>query len=209
MGKLVIKSQGRVVDEVTLKLGETRIGRRASCDIVLNDPLVSGEHALVKTVGMKSQIHDLDSKNGTYLENRRLKRHELKHGDEIIIGGHTLTYRDDVNMQAGQFGKSPAKLEVVEDEASVTTELVTFCQLTIVEGQDVGKHIVLVKNELVIDNPGKSPARITRIVDGYLIEAAAGPGEPRLNDKPIPPGGTLLARGDVIEVAGTKYQFSK
>ena len=40
-----------------------------------------------------------------------------------------------------------------------------------------------------------------------MLEASLGAGEPRLNDKPIPPGGQLLKKDDIIEVAGTKYQF--
>ena len=68
MGKLVIKFQGKPVSDVNLKLGETTIGRHATCDVVLNsDKSVSGTHALIKTVGRKSTLEDLGSTNGTFV----------------------------------------------------------------------------------------------------------------------------------------------
>ena len=59
-------------------------------------------------------------------------------------------------------------------------------QLVIVEGKDQGKNVPLVKAETIIDNPGKNPARIYRGPDGYVIHAQLGPGEPRVNGKPVP-----------------------
>ena len=207
MGKLVIKLQGKVVGEANLKLGDTKIGRRPGCDVVLDDPIVSGEHAIVKTVGMKSTLQDLGSKNGTYIETQRVTQHELKHGETIVIGGYSLTYRDDMNLDAPAFGARPAAA-AVSNAHNVTTELVSFAELLAVEGKDKGKRLPLVKDTITLDNPGKSPARVSRSQHGYVLEAAIGPGEPRLNGKPVPPGGQILERGDIIEVTGAKYQFS-
>jgi pSer/pThr/pTyr-binding forkhead associated (FHA) protein len=210
MGKLVIKFQGKVVGEANLKLGETRIGRRPDCDVVLNDALVSGEHAVVTTVGMKSTIQDLGSKNGTFIENKRVTRHELRHGETIIVGGHALTYRDEMNLEApAAFASAPKKPAAVPNrDHSVTTEIASFAELRVIEGKDKGKRLPLIKDTVVLDNPGKNPARISRSKHGYVLEAQIGPGEPRLNGKPVPAGGMLLEPGDVIEVADTKFQFS-
>jgi hypothetical protein len=85
--------------------------------------------------------------------------------------------------------------------------LVQFAQLLGVEGKDKGKRLPLVKEIITLENPGKSPATISRTSEGYLLEASVGPGEPKLNDRPVPPGGQLLENGDIIEVAGSKLQF--
>lgn len=207
MGKLVIRFQGKMAGEVNLKLGDTKIGRKPTCDIVLNDTGVSGEHAVIKTVGLKSTIQDLGSTNGTFIENKRVKQHELKHGETILVGEHTLIYRDDLNLEAPVLGKQPAPHAPVPQEQ--TTVLMAFGQLLAVEGKDKGKRLPLIKAEVTLENPGKSPAQIERTSEGYLLRAAVGPGEPRINDKPVPPGGQLLESGDVIEVAGTKFQFFK
>jgi hypothetical protein len=208
MGKLVIKFQGKLINEVNLKLGDTNIGRKPDCDIVLTDTAVSGAHAVVKTVGLKSTIHDLGSTNGTFIENKRVKQHELRHGETILIGGHTLMYREDVNLDAPRLGKQAAAAPpppLISQER--TTVLTAFGQLLAVDGKDKGKRLPLIKEEITLDNPGKSPARIFRTSEGYVLHASVGPGEPRINDKPVPPGGQLLEGGDVVEVAGTKFQF--
>jgi hypothetical protein len=207
MGKLVIKFQNKLIGEVNLKLGDTTIGRKPGSDIVLDDAVVSAEHAVVRTVGVKSTIQDLDSTNGTFVENRRVKQHELRNGETIIIGGHSMIYRDELNLDAPVFGKRPAASVAPSTAQRKTTVIAPFAQLLAVEGKDKGKHLPLVKDVVTLDNPGKNPARISRIPEGYVLEAAIGLGEPRLNDKPVPPGGQLLHKGDIVEIAGTKYQF--
>jgi hypothetical protein len=207
MGKLVIKFQGKAVREVDLKLGDMKIGRKGSCDIVLDDPAVSAEHALVKTVGLKSSVQDLGSTNGTFVENHRIKQHDLKNGETIVIGGHSLLYRDVANFDATAFGRqSPAAAPASAHEGK-TTVLTPFAQLFGVEGKDKGKRLPLVKDLVVLDNPGKNPARISRSPHGYVLEASIGPGEPLVNGRPVPPGGQLLEKDDIVEIAGTKFQF--
>lgn len=204
MGKLVVRFQSKLVAEVTLKLGDMKIGRKPGCDIVLNDPGVSGEHAVLKTVGLKSSIVDLNSTNGTFVENERVKQRELRHGETITVGQHTLIYRDDMALDAPGAGNAfPTR---ARESLEKTTVLMAFAQLLAIEGPLKGKRLPLVKETVVIENPGKNPARILRTTEGYVVHAQVGPGEPRINDKPVPPGGQLLERGDVVEVAGTKYQ---
>lgn len=208
MGKLVIKSLGKQIGEVSLKLGDMTIGRHSTCDIVLkNDKSVSGKHAVIKTVGNKSAIEDLNSTNGTFVENQRIKQHGLRNGESIIIGDHVLIYRDVVALDASAYGGPSANYSVTSDTSQDRTRIIrAHAQLVAMEGKDKGRQVPLVKEETVLDNPGKNPARIYRGEDGYVLHAQLGPGEPRVNNKPVPHGGQILENGDIIEVAGTKYQ---
>ncbi|HEU4359878.1 MAG TPA: ATP-binding cassette domain-containing protein [Mycobacterium sp.] len=63
-----------------------RIGRRADCDIVVHDPLVSRVHAnLVKTpAGL--EIADNASINGTFVNGRRVTRVLVRDGDIVTVG---------------------------------------------------------------------------------------------------------------------------
>lgn len=211
MGKLVIKFRGNQIGDVGLKLGDTTIGRDAACDIVLkNDKSVSKKHAVIKTVGNNSTLEDNGSTNGTFMEDKRIQRHALKHGETIIISQHELIYRDDVVLGAPTFGHRPAVPAATPDASQAKTMIITaYAQLLTVEGKDKGKHVPLMKDETLLDNPGKNPARVYRGPEGYVLHAQIGAGEPRLNGKPVPPGGQLLTNGDIIEVTGTKYRFLK
>lgn len=209
MGKLMIKSKGNQVGEVGLKLGDMTIGRYSECDIVLkNDKSVSGKHALIRTVGRKSTIEDLGSTNGTFIETARIKRHELRHGDTIIIGEHELRYRDVVDLETPAFGDRSSAAATTSVTSQEKTKIIrAHAQMIALDGKDKGRSVPLVKEETVLDNPGKSPARIYRTADGYVLHAQVGPGEPRLNDKPVQPGGQMLESGDIIDIAGTRYQL--
>jgi pSer/pThr/pTyr-binding forkhead associated (FHA) protein len=116
MGRVVIKFQGKVVNEVNLRLGDTKIGRKPTCDIVLDDAAVSAEHAVIKKVGAAFTIQDLGSTNGTYVENTRVQQHQLKSGEEIYIGGYSLIFRDTMRPQPPMPAKPAAKSSAAQQQ---------------------------------------------------------------------------------------------
>jgi pSer/pThr/pTyr-binding forkhead associated (FHA) protein len=67
------------------------IGRSSSCDIVLTDSCVSGQHAWIGLVDGKLTLRDLGSTNGTFLNAQlrtSISEAPLRPGDTIFIGGH-------------------------------------------------------------------------------------------------------------------------
>lgn len=89
----------QLVDVVTGDVFEVRgsqstIGReRALCDIALTDPNVSRRHAqLIYAAGAWS-LEDLNSTNGTMVNNRRITRCPLRDGDILTLGLSTFEFR--------------------------------------------------------------------------------------------------------------------
>ncbi len=69
------------------------IGRSHSCDVVLDDPNVSRQHAEVRPRGGSWVLTDLGSTNGSRVNGRQLTAPEvLKPGDEIDIGTTALRF---------------------------------------------------------------------------------------------------------------------
>ena len=70
------------------------IGRGSANDIVLNDPLVSRHHALVRQLGINDYyLIDAGSSNGSQLNGKRIASPSLlQHGDHIAIGSSTLLF---------------------------------------------------------------------------------------------------------------------
>ena len=65
------------------------VGRSAACDLRIDDPRVSGEHASLRWTGTVWEVRDLGSKNGTFVGARRLaagERVPLIVGDTIALG---------------------------------------------------------------------------------------------------------------------------
>jgi len=65
------------------------LGRSTTCDILLEDARVSGEHASIHWKGDGWELRDLGSKNGTLLEGRRLgpgERVPLQAGQSFLLG---------------------------------------------------------------------------------------------------------------------------
>ena len=69
------------------------IGRLDNCDIVLDSPEVSRRHAIIRQIGDAYSIEDLESSNGTYLNNEPIKTAELHEGDLIQISTYRLLFQ--------------------------------------------------------------------------------------------------------------------
>lgn len=77
---------------LSLSSGSLVIGRSPEADLRVAEPRASRLHARLDVVGQAVMVRDLDSKNGTFVNGRRLDRPEpLLSGDEIRIGNRVLT----------------------------------------------------------------------------------------------------------------------
>jgi DNA-binding winged helix-turn-helix (wHTH) protein len=81
--------------EIALNSGENRIGRDQHAVVWIDDTSVSRRHArIVIDEGGAANLEDLGSKNGTLLNNRRIRRATpLSDGDELRIGSASMTFR--------------------------------------------------------------------------------------------------------------------
>jgi serine/threonine protein kinase len=62
------------------------VGRDRTCSIVLPHPAVSRRHARITVAGNGPVLEDLQSANGTYVNNSRVERIVLKNGDIVRFG---------------------------------------------------------------------------------------------------------------------------
>ena len=72
------------------------LGRGEHCDMVVQDTGVSREHARVLLHNDAVWVQDAGSRNGCFLNGRRLTRHQtFSPGDELRIGEHRFTIELD------------------------------------------------------------------------------------------------------------------
>lgn len=70
----------------------TRMGRHPDSEISLDDITVSRRHADIERVAEGYVVTDAGSLNGTYVNQNRIERQVLQHGDELQIGKFRLVF---------------------------------------------------------------------------------------------------------------------
>lgn len=83
---------------IPLEREEVILGRALEADVRVNDSKVSRQHARVTTISdaenssTKYLLTDLDSRNGTFLNNQKISQEVLQNGDKITIGENILRF---------------------------------------------------------------------------------------------------------------------
>jgi adenylate cyclase len=93
--KLIVKdTRTNHTLDYQLTRDETRIGRAGDrSDLVLDDGQVSRVHAIVKHTGSGYTLTDLDSANGTWIDEQRIKERVLSDGDSFTISKYTFVFK--------------------------------------------------------------------------------------------------------------------
>ena len=83
--RLLIRADGDA-EVVHVLSRKTTIGRTAENDLQIETKYISRHHAVILAGPNYTIIEDLNSTNGVLVNNRRVTRHTLKDGDNVIIG---------------------------------------------------------------------------------------------------------------------------
>jgi hypothetical protein len=82
-----------LLQEFDLPRGATLIGRSSDCQVTIEDPLVSRQHARILIDGEDAMLEDLGSRNGVKLNGVAIRgTHPLKDGDRLRIGTQELVF---------------------------------------------------------------------------------------------------------------------
>src|SRR5262249_17250671 len=90
MSRLVLQFEGSVLKEVPLGSRPVTMGRAPDNDVAIDNLAVSNYHARVYVEAGSLVVEDLNSLNGTFLNDMRVERAMLKDGDSILIGKHHI-----------------------------------------------------------------------------------------------------------------------
>jgi pSer/pThr/pTyr-binding forkhead associated (FHA) protein len=90
MAKLSLMFQNKLVKEVPIGNRPVGIGRSPDNDLPVDNLAVSNHHARVYFEAGRLIVEDLDSLNGTFVNDLRVERATLHDGDSIWIGKHHI-----------------------------------------------------------------------------------------------------------------------
>ena len=91
-GVLIVRAGEQAGTRFTLDNDVTRLGRHPDSEISLDDITVSRRHAEVQRTAEGYMVADSGSLNGTYVNQERVERAALRHGDEVQIGKFRLVF---------------------------------------------------------------------------------------------------------------------
>ncbi|HWL44194.1 MAG TPA: FHA domain-containing protein [Ilumatobacter sp.] len=92
VGVLIVRAGPQAGARFELTSDLTRLGRHPDSEISLDDITVSRRHADVQRLAEGYFVADSGSLNGTYVNQERVERAQLRHGDEVQIGKFRLVF---------------------------------------------------------------------------------------------------------------------
>ena len=234
MPKLLLKFNAAVVREIPLDKPILTVGRKPDNDIVIDNPAVSGHHCKIMLAGEAYFVEDLDSTNGTFVNEKRVMRVGLKHNDVVGVAKHALIFFDEGALAAGAPGAAAPgaeKTTVLSPEEQQRLAKAGAAQaqkgadkigaLRVLKGMVarpeyelrglstyIGKSDraqVPIKGTGIFGSAPEVAASIHRKPDGYVLVAVKD-GYPVLNGAGVS-GQAALKDGDIIEVGATTLQF--
>jgi pSer/pThr/pTyr-binding forkhead associated (FHA) protein len=90
MAKLSLMFEEKLVKEVPVGARPVTIGRSPDNDLPVDNLAISNYHARVYFEAGRLVVEDLDSLNGTFVNDLRVERATLHDGDSIWIGKHHI-----------------------------------------------------------------------------------------------------------------------
>lgn len=236
MPKLLLKFNAAVIKEIALDKTSVTVGRKADNDIVIDNPAISGHHCRIALEGGTYYVEDLESTNGTYVNEKRVKKSGLHNSDVVGLAKHALVFVDEAEQEAAAKTESrPAGDATMVISPQKQAELLAQASASAKEGPGGGKIGWLRVLKGVVGEAeyelkglstyiGKSdrvqvPIKGTGLFGGApevaasihrkpegYVLVAVAEGYPIVNGSKVA-GSILLKEGDLLDCGATTMQF--
>ena len=232
MPRLILTFNKRVVREYPLLKESLTIGRDENNGIIVDNLAVSSYHAKIDKVGPDHILTDLQSTNGTFVNDKKIVTHKLSHGDNITIGKHVILFLATLEGEEAEELENKSGLQrtmmldtarqkdlLAKQEAPLQRPVVPekIGVISFIDGSDLGE-ITLTKKLTKIGRAntseirlsgmllGSTAATISRRPSGYTITFAGGMSKLKVNGEVVKES-VLLKDFDTIALGSYKFQF--
>jgi len=230
MARLILVFNKKVIKDYSFVKENMTIGRDEGNDIVIDNLAVSGFHARIDKTGDSYILTDLQSTNGTFVNDKKIISHKLQHKDKIIIGKHivffALSQEEQAKLQEAELDRTmildtAKQKELLAKQAEekgidVAGKKEKIGVISFIQGSDQGE-IQLRKKLTKIGKAETSEIRlsgfrmphiaatISRRPNGYAITSTGGT-KIKVNNEVIKES-YFLKDFDTIEIGSYKFQF--
>jgi len=233
MAKLILTFNKQVIKEYPFAKDSITMGRQDDNTIVIDNLAVSGYHAKIDKLGGEYILTDLQSTNGTFVNDQKVVSHKLSHGDNIVIGKHVILFVATEKEKLEGEGKDKklpldktmlldtqkqrellAKQKVAPSTAKIPEKVgvISFIDDSGLGEIELSKKLTKIgkaeTSEIRLAGllMGATAATISRRPSGYAISFAGGMTKLKVNGSVIKDS-VPLNDFDTIELGSYKFQF--
>ena len=233
MPKLLLKFNAAVIKEVAMEKESISIGRKPDNDIVIDNPAISGHHCKLTLEGGGYYVEDLESTNGTFVNEKRIKKSGLHHNDVVGLAKHAVVFLNEAELAADAAPapssdatmvltpQKQAELVAASSAASKPAGAERSAWLRVIKGAvDAGEYElkgmstyigksdrvqVQIKGSGLFGSAPEVAASVHRKPEGYMLVAVTE-GYPVVNGAKVA-GSVVLKEGDMIDCGSTTMVF--
>lgn len=233
MPKLLLKFNAAVIKEIAMDKESIAIGRKPDNDIVIDNPAISGHHCKLTLEGGGYYVEDLDSTNGTFVNEKRIKKSGLHHNDVVGLAKHAVVFLNEAELAEADPAKpssdatmvltpqKQAELVAASAAAAKPASAERTAWLRVLKGAvDAGEYElkgmstyigksdrvqVQIKGSGLFGSAPEVAASVHRKPEGYMLVAVTE-GYPVVNGAKVA-GSVVLKEGDMIDCGSTTMIF--
>ena len=227
MAKLLLKLNAQILKEIPFDHDVLTVGRKPDNTVVIDHPAVSGYHCRVLREEKGFFLEDLDSTNGTYLNEKRVMRAALRDKDVIGLAKHALVFVDEkpalppdetLAMSSDELDAAAKAAARANPHPKLKDKIGGLRVLKGIVGEVeyelkglstyIGKSDrvqIPIKGAGLFGGAPEVAASIHRKPEGYVLVAVED-GYPAVNGARVR-GQVVLNDGDLIDCGGTTLQF--
>jgi predicted component of type VI protein secretion system len=233
MARLILMFNKQVIKEYPFLKDSITIGRADDNTIVVDNLAVSSYHARIDKAGTDFILTDLQSTNGTFVNENKVVSHKLSHGDNVVIGKHVILFvatdkgkaeeedKDkkmslnktmmlDTAKQRELLSKQKGPAPIVKPVEKVG--MINFIDSSGLGEIELGKKLTKIgkadTSEVRLSGllMGATAATISRRPSGYTIAFTGGMTKLKVNGEVLKESAELK-EFDTIEIGSYKFQF--
>lgn len=235
MPKLLLKFNAAVIKEINVSKDVLTVGRKPDNDIAIDNPAISGHHCRISLEGGTYYVEDLESTNGTFVNEKRIKKSGLHNNDVVGVAKHALVFMEDAPPAPTPAEPHPApdatmvlspqkQAELAATSAAAEKNGATkkIGWIRVLKGLAgaqaefelkgmsvyIGKSDrvqIMIKGTGLFGSAPEVAASIHRKPEGYVLVAVEA-GYPIVNGSKVK-GQVLLKDGDMLDCGATTMQF--
>lgn len=232
MPRLILTFNKQVIKEYPFLKESITIGRNEDNGVVIDNLAVSSYHAKIDKVGPDYILTDLQSTNGTFVNDKRVVSHKLSHGDNITVGKHVILFvvadkareaealppKGDLDRTMMLDTARQKELLAKQQEVSeVPKEPQKIGVVSFIDGSDLGEVELTKKltrigkaktSEIRLSGMfmGSTAATISKRPTGYSISFTGGMTKLKVNGEVVKES-VALKDFDTIELGSYRFQF--